>query len=166
MAYVVRTKKGRFEVRESHATESGPRSRTLVSFLELDDEAIEKASARAEKRIDAEELREAALRAGAPIASSALDRAARETLRLLGKGERMEPMLRRLLEDAVEPERSRDRRPGQKGDISDNARAATQWIGAALGERGRALHELLGLADALPVHVRDGKIGFPRLRSL
>jgi len=49
MAFVVPTKKGSFEIRESRSTAAGPRSRTLASFKELTDETIEKARARAAK---------------------------------------------------------------------------------------------------------------------
>jgi hypothetical protein len=49
MAYVVATQPGRFEVRESASTPSGPRSRTLASFRELTGEVVEKVQARAEK---------------------------------------------------------------------------------------------------------------------
>ena len=67
MAFVVRTKRGEFEIRESRSTPKGPRSRTLATFRELSDEVIEKARARAAKPPDAEELRDAARRAGATL---------------------------------------------------------------------------------------------------
>ena len=167
MAYIVPTKRGAFEIRESRSTPKGPRSRTLASFRELDDAVIEKARERAAKPPEPEELRQAAIRAGAPVAEEPIDRAARETLRLLAVGAALDPMLRRLLLDALQAE---DRRAGAdlnvpRPDISDAARSATQWIGATPEARGEALRELLDLADALPFDIRPDGIDFPRLRS-
>src|SRR6478609_10971106 len=101
MAFIVPTRKGSFEIRESRSTAAGPRSRTLASFRELTDETIEKARARAAKAPSAGDLRAAALRAGAPVAAPPVDRAARELVGRLAKGERPDPMLRRLLLDAL-----------------------------------------------------------------
>jgi hypothetical protein len=167
MAYVVATKPGRFEVRESASTASGPRSRTLASFRELTDEVVAKARARADKPPTAEELIHAALKAGAPVRGPKLDEAARETLRLMASGERPDPMLRRLLLDALaDDEDGSDRRAAERGRVSDAARAATQWVGVGVEERARALRELLELADALPIRLRPHEIGFPRLKSV
>lgn len=164
MAYVVATKPGRFEVRESMSTADGPRSRTLASFRELTDETIEKVRSRAEKPPTAVELTHLALRAGAPVRGSKLDEAARETLRLLASGEQPDPKLRRLLADALSDQTGGD--PSKpEGLVSDAARAATQWIGVGVEERASALRDLLELADALPIRLRPQEIGFPRLRS-
>lgn len=167
MAYIVPTKRGGYEVRESRSTPKGPRSRTLASFRELDDTVIRKARARAAKPPEPEELRQAALRVGAPVAEEPVDKAARETLRLLATGGSLDPMLRRLLLDALQAEH---RRAGPPADISpsetsDAARSATQWIGASPQARGEALRELLDLADALPFEIRSDGIDFPRLKS-
>lgn len=98
-----------------------------------------------------------------------MDEAARNALRLLAHGERPDPMLRRLLLDALgedegdpqeEPRRER-RTPA----VSDAARSATEWIGVGIADRARALSDLLELADALPVRFRSAAIGFPRLSS-
>ena len=165
MSFVVPAKNGRFEVRESYATPAGPRSRTLASFTELTDEVIEKARSRAAKPPSPEQLRAAAVRAGAALAGAPVDDAARETLRRVTQGEQLDPLLRRLLLDALC--RGGDRAPagGRQAGFSDAARAATQWIGAGLGERGEALEDLLELTDALPLRVPPREIGFPRLRS-
>ncbi len=157
MAFVTPTKSGRYEIRESRSTPAGPRSRTLASFKELDEKAIEKASARAESPLDPAELRQAALRAGAPVAPSAINRATRELLAGLARGERPSPMLRRLLLDTLE---SPQREP-----VSDAARAATEWVDATPGERGEALADLLRLADAVPLRRRPPQSEFPHLHS-
>jgi replication-associated recombination protein RarA len=165
MAYVVATKPGRFEVRESASTASGPRSRTLAGFRELTGEVIEKVQARADKPPTAEELTRSALKAGATIRGPELDEAVRETLRLIAGGEHPDPMLRQLLLDALSDEDRSDRPAASQGRISDAARAATQWVGVGVEERGNVLRELLELADALPIRLRPHEIGFPRLKS-
>jgi hypothetical protein len=165
MAFIVSTKRGTFEVRESHSTHSGPRSRTLATFKDLTDEVVEKVRARATKPPSADELREAALRAGAPVARNPVDEAARDTLRLLANGKQVDPMLRRLLVDALTRMDRSDRPADPSASVSDTARSATEWIGASPKQRGEALRDLLELADALPVRPRPTEIGFPRLKS-
>jgi hypothetical protein len=165
MAFVVPKKRGAFEVRESRNTPEGPRSRTLATFTELTDEVIEKARDRASQPFDREKLREAAIRAGAPVAGLPVDEAARETLRLLARGDKVEPMLKRLLLDALEREDRSDRPADPDALVSDAARSATEWIGASPAERGEVLRDLLEFADAVPIRLRPKEIGFPRLRS-
>jgi hypothetical protein len=166
MAFVVPTKRGTFEIRESRSTPDGPRSRTLATFAELTDEVIKKAQRRANGSApSAETLREAAIRAGAPVAGPPVDEAARETLRLMSRGERVEPMLKRLLLDALEREDRSDRPADPDALVSDAARSATEWIGASPAERGEVLRDLLEFADAVPIRLRPKEIGFPRLRS-
>src|SRR5829696_7954090 len=97
MAYVVANKRGGFEIRESRSTRKGPRSRTLVTFRELSDEVIATARERSAETLSAEELRKAAARVGAPRSWAPVDRAARELIGELGKGQELDPMLRRLL---------------------------------------------------------------------
>jgi hypothetical protein len=145
MAFVVPTRKGRFEVRESKSTPEGPRSRTLVSFRELTDELIEKAQVKAEKPIDAEKLRRAARRAGAPVAGPPVDRAARELISELGKGRKLDPPLRYLLASLLSREGANDSQLP-----SDSGLSVAAWVGATPEQRGRALVDLLLLADAIP----------------
>ena len=165
MAYVVATKPGLFEVRESVSTPRGPRSRTLAGFREMTAETIEKVQAKSEKAPTAAELTRLALRAGAPVRGSELDVAASETLRRIASGEQPDPKLRRLLLDALS-EDSVGLSSRSKSFISDAARAASQWIGVNSEDRADALRELLELADALPIRPRPPEIGFPRLRSV
>jgi hypothetical protein len=166
MAFVVPTRKGSFEIRESRSTPEGPRSRTLATFTELTDETIERARARSAKPPSAEEMREAALRAGAPVAGPPVDRDARALLGKLARGQRPDPMLKRLLLDALENEDRSDRPTDPEATVSDTARAVSEWVGASSRERGEALADLLLLADALPLRRRPAKIGFPPLRSV
>ncbi|HEY2479901.1 MAG TPA: hypothetical protein VGI17_14385 [Solirubrobacterales bacterium] len=149
MAFVTAGRNGTFEIRESRATADGPRSRTLATFRELDAATIERAIVRAEKPPSSEELVQAALRAGASVAPRPIDEAARDLLRLLGRGDEPSPRLRRLLLTALTGESS----------------SAVEWLGASLVERGDALRDLLLLADAVPVRRRPEQIGFPRISS-
>lgn len=172
MAYVTANRRGGFEVRESVATPSGPRSRTLATFRRLDDAVIAKARERAKKPPSTEELREAALRAGAPVAAAPADQAAAETIRRLAAGERLDPMLRRLLLDALgrqeRGERFEEPEAGsaQEPEVSAAAREASEWIGAGPQRRGEALRETLEMTDALPVRVAAETSKFPRLQSV
>ena len=163
MAFVVPTKSGRFELRESASTPKGPRSRTLASFRELDDAVIEKAQKRAAKALDATALRRAARKAGAPVAREPVDEAARELIAELGKGRRPHPTLRRMLLDLLRAEGTKggDSSPGNEAE-----HAVAEWMAARPDERGKALVDLLLLADALPHGGRKGKpLKFPRLDS-
>jgi len=153
MSYVVATRPGRWEIRESRLTDRGPRSRSLATFAELTDEVIEHARGRSEKPLDSADLRRACLRAGAPVREPRADRSARELLGELAEGRAPRGPLRRLLADALREEPS---------ELSDQARAAADWIAATPEQRGEALHDLLSLGDHLPVHRRAG-LRFPRL---
>ena len=160
MAFVVPTKRGKFELRESRSTPDGPRSRTLASFGELDDEVIEKARARAGKPLDPDILRAAARRAGAPVAPLPVDRAARGLLAELGRGSKPEPRLRRLLGAML------DQGPMVATSPLDPGVAVAEWMDSTSQERGSALVDLLLLGDALPHGGRMGKpLLFPRLES-
>jgi len=167
---VTANRRGGFEVRESATTPDGPRSRTLATFRRLDDEVIARARARARKPPSAEQLREAALRAGAPVAAAPVDQAAAKTVRRLAAGERVDPMLRRLLLDALDRQGRGERfeapGPGARHpEVSDAAREASEWIGVEAERRGEAARELLDLTDALPLNLHEPETAFPRLRS-
>lgn len=145
----VTARNGAFEVRESRATPAGPRSRTLATFRELDAGTIEKVIERAEKPPTREALVEAALRAGATVAATPVEAAARDLLRALARGESLNPSHRRLLLDALNGE----------------SRQAAEWLGTSLADRGEVLRDLLLLGDAGPVRRRAREIGFPRIGS-
>jgi hypothetical protein len=155
MAYVVPHNSGTWEIRESHATPAGPRSRTLASFRTLTPEVIERARARSARTLEPGELRRTATQAGAPIAVDAPDRAAVDLLSELVCGHAPRPVLRRLLLDALH---SGGREP------ASGAQAAAMWIAATPRERGEALHDLLLLTDRLPPgRASRGRLSFPRL---
>jgi hypothetical protein len=88
--------------------------------------------------------------------SSTVEEAARRTLRGLATGERLDPMLRRLLTDAILKEDRSDRPHDPNALVSSAARAATEWIGAELREREKVVRDLLELSDALPPQPKGG----------
>jgi hypothetical protein len=156
MAYVVAKANGSFEIRESHATDRGPRSRTLASFRTLTPEALAKAAARASKPLDAEKVRRDARRKGAPLASSASDTAAAALLAELEHGRPPRASLGELLREAL---------AGTAGRLNSNATAAAAWIGSTPKRRGEALHDLLLLVDSLPARHGVKSLRFPRIES-
>lgn len=149
MAFVASRRDGAFEVRESHLTPKGPRSRTLATFRKLDAATIERVLERAEKPPTREELVQAALGAGATVSAPPVDEAARALLRSIARGEEPNRKLRRLLLRA----------------LAGEGTSAEEWLGTSLAERGDALKDVLLLADAVPIKARPKGIGFPRLDS-
>jgi hypothetical protein len=156
MAYVVPRAGEAWEIRESHMTPSGPRSRTLATFKTLTPEAIVQAQSRAGRHLEAGELRRAAWRAGAPVAPPAGDRAAGELLAELAAGRRPRAALSRLLIESLQAEPTSP---------SSNAQAAAAWIGASARKRGETLRDLLLLVDHLPRRERRERPAFPRIAS-
>jgi len=162
MAYVVARRSGSWEIRESRATPSGPRARTLATFRALTPEVLEHARTRSTGALDAQELRRAALRVGAPVSAGAADRAAGELLAELGAGRGPRPALRRLLMDALQDDGSASA-PGHRA--SDSARAAAAWVTATPQRRGETLWDLLLLTDRLPPARAGASRRFPRIQS-
>jgi hypothetical protein len=163
MAYATPRQNGTWELRESVSTPKGPRSRTLASFRTLSQDVIEQALERAEKPLSADDVRNAARRAGAPVDLAPADRAASDLLRELADGSEPHPILRALLIEALQ-----EKRPVRLGEVAktgrdaplkadvipidslQNARASANWLAASPSERGAALYDLLLLADRFP----------------
>jgi hypothetical protein len=163
MAFIVPAKQGGFEIRESQATPKGPRSQTLVSFRELTDEVIEKARAKAVKPPSKEQLRSAARRAGAQVARPPIEQAARELIAELARGRRLDPGLRQILTELLQRGYREDAEPSPKNEA---ARGVAEWMAATPTMRGKALVDLLLLADALPAGKRQNEpLRFPRIDS-
>lgn len=150
MAFVVRRPGDRWEIRESSLTPAGPRARTLASFKHLSDDVIARAAGRAQGAFDRDELIGAARRAGVPFERHPADATAETLIRMIARGSLPRPGLRRLLRDTLGGEPAR----------IDGSLA--EWIGASPEERGRALVDLLGLADRLP-KPRRTRLTFPGL---
>ena len=155
MAYLTARGDGRFEIRESIRTDRGPRARSLATFRELTPTVIATARANARGPIDDDELRRLARRAGAPVAESAVDSSAAALYRELSRGARLRAPLARLIAAQLHSSDS----------PTAAERAAGEWLGRSAHERGRALIDLLGLADALPARRRDPDLHFPRLAT-
>ena len=145
MTYIVRRPRGGFEVRESALTPEGPRSRTLAGFTVLTDDVVARVRAGSAHPPDAAALRRAAVRAGAQVAASRADGAALGLVAELAAGHPVAPGLRRALLALLEG--------GDGGD-------ALRWATAGDGDRGRALRDLLLLADRIPQR-RRGPLRFP-----
>lgn len=156
MAYIVARKTGAWEIRESRSTHVGPRSRTLASFRTLTPGVIERACGRSSKGLDADALRKAARRAGAPVATPGSDATAGELLAELAAGRRPRPLLARLLMQALSNEETQPK---------DNAQAAAAWISASPERRGETLRDLLLLVDQLPRRAVRERARFPRIVS-
>jgi hypothetical protein len=157
MAFVLDRGAGTWEIRESHTTATGPRSRTLATFRTLTSETIAHAQARSSKGLDASELRQAARRAGAPVEGPASDRSAGELLSQLADGQRPRPLLARLLVQALSQDASSP---------ADSLQAAAAWITASSERRGETLRDLLLLSDYLPrTRTREEHRRFPRIAS-
>lgn len=150
MAFVVRRGR-RYEVRESHLTERGPRSVTLATFRVLDPATAARAAARSRAHLLPDDVVALARRAGAPVARPPGDAAAAELVRALDAGASVTEPLRRALVERL----------GAAPPPTDAERAAAGWIGATDAERGAALHDLLLLADALPAPPRGATPAFP-----
>lgn len=163
MAFVVQARKGSYEVRESRSTPKGPRSQTLVAFRELTDDIIEKARTKATNPPTAEELRRSARRVGAPVARPPIEQAARELIAELARGRRLDPTQRQILLEMLQ---RGYRDEADASPANEAARSVAIWMAATPEDRGRALVDLLLLADALPAGGRKGKpLRFPRLDS-
>jgi hypothetical protein len=150
MAYVVRRPRGGWEIRESIATERGPRSRTLASFRRLTPGVISRAVRAASRPTTPDEIHAALQHAGAFSASA--DAAARALLGEVAAGRGPSPGLRRLVVAMLSDPPAHD----------PPAADAADWFLASEEERGDALRDLLQFVDALPPRPRP-PLGFPPL---
>ena len=158
--YVVSRPDGAWELRQSFVSDAGPRARTLARFRVLTPDVLAHADGRVGGGIDREAVRRAAKRAGAPIADDAGSVAARTLVAEIAKDEGPPAHWRRLLAAALASDAPRLQ-------LLDSERAALPWMNATPAERGRALTDLLALADAIPPSpARTGRrppLRFPRL---
>lgn len=155
MASVVSNRRGGWEIRESHSSPDGPRSKTLASFRALDEAVLAKAEARAERRFDRIAVVRSARRVGADVLPAPAEEAARRLITQLAEGATIPPGLAGALVgylEMTEPPR-----------LSHEAMQAAEWAGASMKERGSTLYELLMLADALPQKRAGTPLKFPRM---
>ena len=156
MAFVVPRAGGRWEIRESVHTESGPRARTLVTFRVWTDDVLVRAAEAATRPFDAEAVRAAARRAGVPSVENDADRAARVVISETEAGRPPSPGLRRLLLDELN-------RLGSPP-VLEAGDSTAEWVRVSDQTRGETLRDLLELADRLPAR-RRGALRFPPLRG-
>ena len=141
----------RWELRESTLTPSGPRSRTLATFRELDDRTIRHAAARS-PAVDPQTLRTLCRRAGVPVALPRPDSAAAQLLAALAHDEHPRPSIRRILAAEL---------GATDAPATDSERTAARWLTATPAERGQTLRDLLLLADRLPAR-KPRQLAYPR----
>jgi hypothetical protein len=156
MAFVVRRRGGRFEIRESRWTPGGPRATTLATFGTLTPAVLERAEEAAERPFDPSAVMASARRAGASVARPAEEVDARRLVGALAAGASLPPGLRRLLVDRLEGDG-----PLPELEAGDGVAA---WFDAPADHRGEALRDLLDLGDRLPAR-RRGRLRFPGLRA-
>jgi hypothetical protein len=155
MASVVSNRRGGWEIRESHSTPDGPRSRTLATFRVLDGGVLDHAEERAEQPFDREDVVRSAYRAGAEVSPSRAEAAARTLITELSEGAVVQPGLAGAIVGLLE---KRD-----PPTLSFDEMEASRWAGRSMKDRGRALHDLLLFVDAVPTKPVREKLGFPRL---
>jgi len=145
MAYVVARGAGRYEIRESVHSPSGPRSRTLANFAVLTDDVMAKAQGRATRPFDSSAVINSALRRGVRLGEEGF-RATARPLRAQGGVSDYAAFVRTSRRLGASFERPPAERP----------------------DPGRALIELAGLVDALPAdrRLRPPELEFPVLARL
>lgn len=163
MAYLVRRRADRVEIRESRATPRGPRSRVLASFSgPLTPEVLDRAAARATRPFDRRALLRRARAAGIPVQERSREPEARALLARLRRGDPLDPALAAALRRALE------RQP--EAPVPEALAEVSEWVGAGARERGAALRELLDLYGRIarsraPRRERERR-RFPRFSSL
>jgi hypothetical protein len=153
MAYLVSRPGRPWELRESRATPSGPRSRTLVTFRTLTDQIVVRAVDRSAAGLSPGDVRRICLAAGTGAPAPATDQAAHALLAELKQGRSPSPGLRMRLQEAlsaVVPE------------LDPAAHGQDDWARWSAADHGQALRGLLGLADRLPAPRRRG-LAYPPL---
>src|SRR5437899_5539492 len=139
MAYVVRRRSGSWEIRESVATERGPRSRTLAGFRRYTPAVVRRAVSKASRPTSAAEVYDALVQAGA--VSAAADDAARALLAEVAAGRPPSPGLRRLVLAAL----------AEPADHSVPGEGAAEWFTATEAARGYAVRDLMHFTDNVPL---------------
>ena len=162
MAYLVRRSPDRVEIRESHTTPRGPRSRTLARFSgPLTPDVLERAASRATRPFDAGRLVRRARTAGIRVASRSREPEARALLARLHRGDPIDPVIAGLLKSALAAVPTAPV-PESIADVSD-------WVGASAAERGAVLRDLLDtyarIAASRPPRRERRRAFFPRFSS-
>lgn len=162
MAYLVRRRGERIEIRESRTTARGPRSRSLVRFVgALTPAVLAAAEARAARPFDARGLIRRARALGIPVHMQAPEREARALLARLRRGDPIDPVIAGLLARALEGV--------ERAPVPEALVEVAEWVGAPLAARGAALRDLLETYDRIeasrPARRTRPRRAFPRFSS-
>jgi hypothetical protein len=137
-------------------TPAGPRARTLATFRVLTASVLAEAASRARRPFDARKIRARAAELGAPQRRHEAAATATTLLAQLRQGEPLPPALTSELRRVL---------PRRNPEMPDSLETAVEWVGVDDAARGRALRDLLDLADRIPTRPRPSSSSFPRLSS-
>jgi hypothetical protein len=162
MAYLVERASNRVEIRESHATPRGPRSRQLARFSgALTPAVLARAAAKASRPFDAEALVRRAHVMGIAVARRAPELEARALLERLRRTDPIDPVMAGLLLRALDGVAT--------AQVPEHLAEVAEWIGASPSERGAALRDLLDtfgrIAASRPPRRTRPHEPFPRFSS-
>jgi hypothetical protein len=136
----IRRQRDRFEIRECRTTPNGPRQRTLARFDHvLTPEALDEAAAHASTPFDRDALIARARARGIPVAEHCRSGEARQLLAALRAGQRLQPSIVGLLNEALGDREART--------VPPHLEDAAEWLGASDAARGKALRGLLRTAS-------------------
>lgn len=138
-----------FEIRECVPTPSGPRQRALARFRRILTSAdLDRAHAAARQPFDREELVKRARAQGIPVAEMPAHEEARRLLAYLRDGGTVEPILAKLLIEALAGFQlpTAPTGAGERA-IPAHLEGVLEWVGRPESTRGRALRGLLRTAS-------------------
>jgi len=156
MAFVIKRRDGRYEIRESVTTPRGPRSRSLATFRELSDAVLDRAASRAATHFDRDRIATRARELGAPRDPRATARLGWQLLSELHAGHALPAVLAEALAAQI----------GLRESVPDTVAPLLDWIGVGPRERGEALRDLLRVTDRLPARTGRPRKPFPRIASI
>jgi hypothetical protein len=163
MAYLRTRANGAIEIRESVTTEKGPRAVTLASFRgALGPGVLDRAAERARGAFDRARVIERARELGLAVRGRPRDRSARQLLKRLRAGARVDPVLVTLLRDALA------NLPAAP--VPEQHAELAEWLCVSHERRGDALRGLLRTYDRIvssrpPRAQRAAELAFPKFAS-
>lgn len=159
MTTIISRKDGRYEIRESAMTSRGPRSRTLAIFKWLSSEVLDHAHRRASRPFDDASVRRRAEEIDVPWVGPSGAADALSILAMAARGG-VPPVFVAAIREAF-GRTSTERLP-------DTIPPMLDWVGVDDEKRGRAVRDVLGMADAILRSrggTRRGPTRFPPLRD-
>jgi len=162
-----------FEIRECVPTSSGPRQRALARFRRILTPAdLARALAAARRPFDSAELLRRARAQGIPVAETPRQDDARRLLAHLRDGGSIEPVLAKLLVEALTllqlPAAGAATGPADRA-LPEHLEDVVDWVGRPESVRGRALRGLLRTASRVvrsrPEVIEPAEERYPRFSS-